>query len=399
MLGDFETIIKQKIASKKSEGTYKAERILRTNQGPAIWIEGKDIPVLNFCANNYLGLANHPAIVKAAHEALDTFGFGMASVRFICGTDILHKQLESVISLFLGTEDTILYTSCFDANGGLFESIMDIGDVIISATLNHASIIDGIRLSKAERLLYPAEDMDELERILRKAQSARLKIVVTDGVFSMEGNLAPLDNIAPLCKKYGAILTIDDSHATGFLGPTGKGTAEELGVLREVDIFTSTLGKTLGGACGGFVSGRKLLIDWLRNTSRPYLFSNSLPPSLVAGALKAFEIIQGEEGTCLRKKIKENSAYFRQKLTALGFKINPGIHPIIPIMIGDAVKAAGMAEELLNEGIYVISFSYPVVPKDAARIRVQISAAHSREHLDTALDAFAQVGKKYGIAE
>lgn len=397
MLGDFETIIKQKISSKKSEGTYKTERILRTNQGPEIWIEGKDIPVLNFCANNYLGLANHPAIVKAAHDALDTFGFGMASVRFICGTGILHKQLESVISQFLGTEDTILYTSCFDANGGLFESVMDEGDVIISATLNHASIIDGVRLSKAERLLYRAEDMNELERVLRDSQSARLKVVVTDGVFSMEGDLAPLDNIAPLCKKYGAILTIDDSHATGFLGPTGKGTAEELGVLSEVDVFTSTLGKTLGGACGGFVSGRKLLIDWLRNASRPYLFSNSLPPSLVAGALKAFEIIQGEEGTHLRKKIKENTAYFRGKLMEIGFKIKPGIHPIIPIMIGDAVKAAGMAEALLQEGIYVISFSYPVVPKETARIRVQISAAHTREHLDTALDAFAQVGKRFGI--
>lgn len=397
MLSDFETIIKQKIATKKSEGTYKTERILKTGQGPEIWIEGKDTPVLNFCANNYLGLANHPAIVKAAREALDTFGFGMASVRFICGTNVLHKQLEKVISLFLGTEDTILYTSCFDANGGLFESVMDIGDVIISATLNHASIIDGIRLSKAERLLYKAEDMNELERLLREAQSARLKVVVTDGVFSMEGDLAPLDKIAPLCKKYGAILTVDDSHATGFLGPAGKGTAEELGVLGEIDVFTSTLGKTLGGACGGFVSGRKLLIDWIRNASRPYLFSNSLPPSLVAGALKAFEIIQSEEGIQLRKELKENTTYFREKLSTFGFKIKPGIHPIIPIMVGDAVKAAGMADDLLHEGIYVISFSYPVVPKETARIRVQISAAHTREQLDAALNAFVKVGKKYGI--
>ncbi len=397
MSRNFYAVIEGKLNAKKQEGTFKTERILDSPQGSEIRIEGRDTPVLNFCANNYLGLAAHPEVTRAAKKALDDYGYGMASVRFICGTESIHRQLEETIAHFFGTEDAVLYTSCFDANGGLFESVMEAEDVIISAALNHASIIDGIRLAKAQRRLFAGDDMSALESALAESSSARLRLVMTDGVFSMEGDLAPLDKIAPLCKRYEAILAVDDSHATGFMGANGRGTAEELGVHGEVDVFTSTLGKALGGASGGFITGKKIFIEWLRNASRPYLFSNSLPPALAAGALKSFEIVQSDEGAELRERLRENTAYFRKGMTAAGFAIKPGIHPIVPIMIGDARIAGKMAAALLEEGIYVISFSYPVVPKDTARIRVQISAAHTREHIDRAIEGFGRVAKKYDM--
>ena len=394
MSQNFYKVIEGRLSGKKHEGTYKTERILTSPQGPEIMIEGREKPVLNFCANNYLGLAAHPEVIKAARDAMSVYGHGMASVRFICGTESLHKKLEEKIARFFGTEDAILYTSCFDANGGLFECVLESEDAIISADLNHASIIDGIRLSKAQRRLYPANDMSALEAALMESAASRLRLVMTDGVFSMEGDLAPLGKIAPICKRFEAILAVDDSHATGFLGANGRGTAEELGVHGEVDIFTSTLGKALGGASGGFVTGKRILIEWLRNSSRPYLFSNSLPPALAAGSLKALEIVESDEGRELRERLRENTIYFRDGMTAAGFKIKPGIHPIIPIMIGDAKIAGKMATALLDEGIYVISFSYPVVPKGTARIRVQISAVHTKQHLDRAIRAFSKVGKE-----
>ncbi len=394
-----QTLLSQKLQEKRTDGTYKAERIIQGPQGPEISLADASKPVLNFCANNYLGLSNHPAIKEAAQKTLETHGFGMSSVRFICGTQDIHKELEQAVSAFLGTEDTILYTSCFDANGGLFENLLGAEDVIISASLNHASIIDGVRLCKAQRKVFQYDKLNELEECLLGSQTDGLKVVVTDGVFSMEGLLAPLDRIAPLCRKYGAILVVDDSHATGFMGENGRGTAEHCGVQEEVDLFTSTFGKALGGASGGYISGKKECVEWFRNCSRPYLFSNSLAPSLVGGALKALEIIRGEEGDTLRARLHENTRYFREKMMACGFRINESPHPIVPIMLGEATVAAGMAEDLLKEGIYVIGFSYPVVPKGAARIRVQISAAHTREQLDLAITAFERLGKRYGVVE
>ncbi len=390
-------ILHEKLQAKREDGTYKTERILTGPQTTKISIKGSEKPLLNFCANNYLGLSNHPEVKKAARQALESRGFGMSSVRFICGTQDIHKKLEESLSIFLDTEDTILYTSCFDANGGLFENFLTPNDVIISASLNHASIIDGIRLCKARRKVYKYDDMKDLERCLKESCGNKIRLVVTDGVFSMEGLLAPLDKISLLCEKYEAMFVVDDSHATGFIGKNGLGTGEFFGVHDKIDIFTGTLGKALGGASGGYLSGRKDLMDWFRNTSRPYLFSNSLAPSLVAGALKALDIINSTEGEKLRARSRENTRYFREGMKERGFQINEGEHPIVPIMLGEAKVAIGMAEELMEDGIYVIGFSYPVVPKGAARIRVQISAAHTRDQLDQALSAFEKLGKKHGV--
>ena len=378
----------------RAAGLYKNERIITTPQQVEIRVaDGSE--VLNFCANNYLGLADHPDVIAAAHKALDEHGFGLASVRFICGTQDLHKQLEADISQFFGTDDTILYTSCFDANGGLFETLLGPEDAVISDALNHASIIDGIRLCKAQRHRYPNSDMVELERILQETQGCRTRLIATDGVFSMDGYIAKLDEICALAEKYDALLMIDDSHATGFMGPTGRGSAEHHGVMENVDIFTSTLGKALGGGSGGFTTGRKEIIDLLRQRSRPYLFSNTLPPPLVAAAIRVFEMLSAT--TALRDRLEANTRYFRQAMTAAGFDIKAGSHPIVPVMLYDATLAQAFADRLLNEGIYVIGFFFPVVPKGEARIRVQVSAAHQREHLDRAVSGFTKVGKELGV--
>lgn len=372
----------------KQQGLYKTERVITTPQGVEIKTEqGKE--VLNFCANNYLGLANHPMLIEAAADALRTHGFGLASVRFICGTQDLHKQLEKTIAEFLGTDDAILYTSCFDANTGLFETLLDEKDAIISDALNHASIIDGVRLCKAARFRYAHNDMDDLEKQLKGAQKYRTRLIATDGVFSMDGEIAKLDEIANLAEKYNAMLMVDDSHATGFVGKKGKGSAEYHGVMDEIDIYTSTLGKALGGGSGGFTASRQNIIDLLRQRSRPYLFSNTLTPALVAAGIKSFEMISASDE--LRNKLWDNTLYFRNKMTALGFDIKPGEHPIVPVMFYDATKAQDMAAKLLEEEIYVIGFFYPVVPQGEARIRVQISAAHERKHLDRAIAAFGKV--------
>ncbi len=384
----------QELAAIQREGLYKTERIITTPQGAAIKTAQAG-EVLNFCANNYLGLANHPALVRAAIEALQTHGFGMASVRFICGTQDLHKQLEQTIAEFLGKEDAILYTSCFDANTGLFETLLGPEDAIISDALNHASIIDGIRLCKAERFRYAHSDMQELEAHLQATQQHRTRMIATDGVFSMDGDIAKLDAIVALAKKYNALLMVDDSHATGFVGPTGRGSGEYHGVLEQIDIITSTLGKALGGGSGGFTAARKPVVELLRQRSRPYLFSNTLTPALAAAGIKSIELLR-DSGE-LRTRLNENTAYFRARMTAAGFAIKPGVHPITPIMLYEAPLAQQMAAELLEEGIYVIGFFYPVVPKGQARIRVQISAAHSREHLDRAIEAFTRVGKRLGV--
>jgi glycine C-acetyltransferase len=377
----------------REQGLYKTERVITTPQSSQIsTTDGKE--VLNFCANNYLGLADNPDIIKAAKDALDTHGFGLASVRFICGTQDLHKQLEATIAKFFGTDDAILYTSCFDANGGLFETILGEEDAIISDALNHASIIDGIRLCKAERRRYANGDMAELEKHLQETKGKRTRLIATDGVFSMDGFIAKLDEIVKLKEKYGALLMVDDSHATGFVGPTGRGSAELHGVMDKVDIFTSTLGKALGGGSGGFTTGRKEIIDLLRQRSRPYLFSNTLPPPLVAASIKVFEMLSSS--TVLRDKVNDNALYFRKRMTDAGFDIKPGTHPIAPVMLYDAKLAQQFAKELLAEGIYVIGFFFPVVPKDQARIRTQMSAAHSRAQIDRAIDAFVKVGRKLG---
>ena len=377
----------------REQGLYKTERVITTPQSSQIsTTDGKE--VLNFCANNYLGLADNPDIIKAAKDALDTHGFGLASVRFICGTQDLHKQLEATIAKFFGTDDAILYTSCFDANGGLFETILGEEDAIISDALNHASIIDGIRLCKAERRRYANGDMAELEKHLQETKGKRTRLIATDGVFSMDGFIAKLDEIVKLKEKYGALLMVDDSHATGFVGPTGRGSAELHGVMDKVDIFTSTLGKALGGGSGGFTTGRKEIIDLLRQRSRPYLFSNTLPPPLVAASIKVFEMLSSS--TVLRDKVNDNALYFRKRMTDAGFDIKPGTHPIAPVMLYDAKLAQQFAKELLAEGIYVIGFFFPVVPKDQARIRTQMSAAHSRAQIDCAVDAFVKVGRKLG---
>jgi len=380
----------------REQGLFKGERIIVSPQSAEIEL-ANGRKVLNFCANNYLGLADHPDVIAAAKEALDTHGFGMASVRFICGTQDLHKQLEAKIAEFFGTEDTILYAACFDANGGLYEPLLGEEDAIISDALNHASIIDGIRLCKAKRFRYGNCDMADLERQLQAADAAgaRTKLITSDGSFSMDGFIAPLEQITALAKKYNAMVHIDECHATGFLGATGRGSAEVHGVMDKIDIFTGTLGKALGGALGGFTTGPREVIELLRQRSRPYLFSNSLPPHVVAAAIKVFDMLvsAGE----LRTRVQENTAYFREKMTAAGFDIKPGVHPIVPVMIYDAPKAQAMATALLEEGIYVTGFFYPVVPQGQARIRTQMSAAHTREHIDRAIAAFTKIGKQLGV--
>lgn len=389
----FKRALEAQLADIRSHGLYKAERRLLGPQGSAIRVaQGQ---VLNLCANNYLGLANHPAIVQAATKGLETHGYGMASVRFICGTQDLHKQLEQAVSEFLGTEDTILYSSCFDANGGLFEVLLDEHDAVISDALNHASLIDGIRLCKAKRFRYAHSDMDELESRLQEAAGCRLRLVVTDGVFSMDGDPARLDRIVELADRYDAVVVVDDSHATGVLGPQGRGTPAHFGVADRIEIVTSTLGKTLGGATGGFTSGKAEVIELLRQRSRPYLFSNSLPPPIAAGALCALDLVR--QGDHLREQLRVNAAFFRTELTRLGFRLTPGEHPIIPVMLGDAALATSMAEALLNEGVYVVGFSYPVVPQGQARIRTQMSAAHTTAQLQQAVTAFAKVGRSLGV--
>jgi glycine C-acetyltransferase len=386
--------LESELESIREQGLYKTERIIATPQSAAIrTADGRE--VLNFCANNYLGLADDPRIVEAAKRALDTHGFGLASVRFICGTQDLHKELEATISRYFGTEDTILYTSCFDANGGLFETLLGDEDAVISDALNHASIIDGIRLCKAERRRYANGDMAELERHLAETQSRRTRLIATDGVFSMDGFIARLDEIVALKKRYGALLMVDDSHATGFVGPTGRGSAELHGVMSEVDVFTSTLGKALGGGSGGFTTGRKAIVDLLRQRSRPYLFSNTLPPPLVAAAIEVFQILSASSE--LRDRVNANAAHFRARMSEAGFDLKPGQHPIVPVMLYDAKLAQRFAAELLEEGIYVIGFFFPVVPQGQARIRTQMSAAHTREQIDQAVDAFVRVGKRLGV--
>jgi len=380
----------------RDAGLYKLERVITTPQGVAIRVrDGAE--VLNFCANNYLGLADHPEVIAAAHRALDDHGFGLASVRFICGTQDLHKDLEASISRFFGTDDTILYTSCFDANGGLFETILGPEDAVISDALNHASIIDGIRLCKAQRHRYPNSDMQALEQALRETQSCRSRLIATDGAFSMDGYIAKLDEITALAERYDAMVMVDDSHATGFMGPTGRGSAEYHGVMDKVDIFTSTLGKALGGGSGGFTTGRQEVIDLLRQRSRPYLFSNTLPPPLVAAGIRVFEMLSAT--TELRDRLERNTRYFRARMSEAGFEIKPGEHPIVPVMLYDAALAQQFATRLLEEGIYVIGFFYPVVPKGEARIRVQVSAAHETEHLDRAVEAFTKVGRDLGVLD
>ena len=380
----------------REQGLFKCERIITSPQSAEITLEDGRT-VLNFCANNYLGLADHPDVIAAAKDALDTHGFGMASVRFICGTQDLHKQLERTIADFLGTQDTILYAACFDANGGLFEPLLGEGDAIISDALNHASIIDGVRLCKAQRFRYANCDMADLEKQLQAADAAgcKTKLITSDGVFSMDGFIAPLDQITALARKYGALVHIDECHATGFLGATGRGSAEVKGVMDRIDIFTGTLGKAMGGAVGGFTTARQEVIELLRQRSRPYLFSNSLPPHVVAAGIKAFEMLSAAGH--LREQLADNTRYFRQQMTAAGFDIKAGVHPISPVMLYDAPLAQKFASRLLEEGIYAIGFFFPVVPQGQARIRAQISAAHTREHLDRAIAAFIKIGRELGV--
>ncbi len=378
----------------RAAGTYKKERVIMTPQGAAIRV-ADGAPVLNFCANNYLGLAQHPEVVTAAKEALERWGYGMASVRFICGTQGVHKTLEAKLSEFLGTEDTILYSSCFDANGGLFETVLGAEDAIISDELNHASIIDGVRLCKAQRYRYANNNMADLEAKLKEASGARFKMIATDGVFSMDGSLANLPAICDLADKYQAIVMVDDSHAVGFMGKQGRGTHEHHGVMGRIDIITGTLGKALGGSSGGYTSGRREIIELLRQRSRPYLFSNTLSPSITGATLKVLELLR--QSTALRDTLEANARRFRQGITELGFTVLPGEHPIVPIMLGDAALASRFADEMLIEGVYVTGFSYPVVPQGKARIRCQLSAAHSRQDLDFAIAKFGAVKKKLGV--
>ncbi|MFM0137699.1 glycine C-acetyltransferase [Caballeronia grimmiae] len=382
----------------RAAGFYKTERVIASPQSSDIRLDS-GAEVLNFCANNYLGLADDPRLVEAAKAGLDADGFGMASVRFICGTQTVHKQLEHAIADFLGTDDAILYSSCFDANGGLFETLMTDEDAIISDELNHASIIDGVRLSKARRLRYKNNDLADLEARLKEADAAgaRFKLIATDGVFSMDGIIANFAGICDLADRYDALVMVDDSHAVGFIGENGRGTPEHCGVLDRVDIITGTLGKALGGASGGYVAARKEVVELLRQRSRPYLFSNTLAPSIAAASLKVLELLASDEGADLRERVRANGARFRQAMTSLGFDLVPGEHPIIPVMLGDAQVASKMAEALLDEGVYVIGFSYPVVPKGRARIRTQMSAAHTPEQIDRAVDAFARVGRAQGV--
>lgn len=394
---DFLEHLSEQIETLKQTGLYKAERIITSAQQAAIHVNTRQDEVLNFCANNYLGLANHPDLIKAGQDALEQYGYGMASVRFICGTQTIHKELEQRISQFLGMEDTILYSSCFDANGGLFETLLTEEDAIISDALNHASIIDGIRLCKAKRFRYKNNDMQDLEEQLKQAQGCRYRLIATDGVFSMDGIIANLGAICDLADKYNAMVMVDDSHAVGFIGEKGRGTHEYCNVMGRVDIITGTLGKALGGASGGYTSAKKEVVEWLRNRSRPYLFSNTLAPVIAAASLKVLDML--EAGDELRKRLRQNSAYFRSQMEKRGFILIPGEHPIIPVMLGDAKLATQMADRLLAEGIYVIGFSYPVVPQNQARIRVQITAAHTQEQLDRAINAFERVGRSLGVIQ
>ncbi|MCK4431207.1 MAG: glycine C-acetyltransferase, partial [Candidatus Aminicenantes bacterium] len=398
MYGKIKEDLTKEIQSIHDAGLYKDERIIMTPQGPEIEVKGGR-KVLNFCANNYLGLSSHPKVIEAAHKTLEEWGYGMSSVRFICGTQNIHKILEQKITNFLQTEDTILFAACLDANGGVFEPLLSKEDAIITDQLNHASIIDGIRLCKAQRFIYKHGDMADLEEKLKEAQGARYRLIATDGVFSMNGNIAKLDEICDLGDKYDAIVMIDDAHSTGFLGKTGRGTPEYRGVMGRIDIITGTLGKALGGASGGFISGRKELIELYRQRSRPYLFSNTLAPAVVGASIAVFDLLS--ETTELRDKLEENTKYFREKMAEAGFDIIPGTHPIVPIMLGkfenDAQLSQDMARDLLEEGIYVIGFYYPVVPRGQSRIRVQLSAAHDRHHIDRAIEAFTKVGKKYNV--
>jgi glycine C-acetyltransferase len=384
----------EQIAGIREAGLYKKERVITTPQGPAIRVRPGD-DVINFCANNYLGLSDHPAVVKAAHAALDRWGYGMSSVRFICGTQDIHKQLEDRLTRFLGTEDTILYGSCFDANGGLFETILGEEDAVISDSLNHASIIDGIRLSKAKRFRYANNDMGDLEKQLVAAKDSRFKLIATDGVFSMDGVLADLPAICDLADKHGALVFVDDSHAVGFMGQGGRGSHEAKGVVGRIDILTGTLGKALGGASGGYTSGRREIVELLRQRSRPYLFSNTLAPVIAATSIAVLELL--ESAGDLRVKLFANAVRFRAGMARAGFRLVPGEHPIVPVMLGDAKLASVMADRLLEEGIYVIAFSFPVVPRDQARIRVQLSAAHEPAHIDRAIAAFTKVGRELGV--
>ncbi|MEC5147612.1 glycine C-acetyltransferase [Chitinophaga sp. 212800010-3] len=389
----FITRLREELDDINKAGLYKRERIITSEQGAEIQVGGQT--VLNFCANNYLGLSSHPAVIKAAKEAIDTHGYGMSSVRFICGTQDIHRELEEKIAKFLGTEDTILYVAAFDANGGVFEPLFGEQDAIISDALNHASIIDGVRLCKAQRFRYEHNNMADLEVKLQEAKDCRSRIIVTDGSFSMDGTIAQLDKICDLADKYDAIVMIDESHSSGFLGKTGRGTHEYRNVMGRVDIITGTLGKALGGASGGFTSGRKEVIDLLRQRSRPYLFSNSVAPSIVGASIAVLDMLS--ETTALRDKLEHNTRYFRTKMTEAGFDIKPGDHPIVPVMLYDAVLSAQFADKLLQEGIYVIGFFFPVVPKGQARIRVQLSAAHEQEHLDKAIAAFTKIGRELGV--
>ena len=385
--------IATELAEIEAAGLFKKERVITSEQGPEIVVNGKK--VLNFCANNYLGLSSHPEVIKAAHKAIDTHGYGMSSVRFICGTQDIHKELEKKLSDFLGTEDTILYAAAFDANGGVFEPLFGEEDAIISDALNHASIIDGVRLCKAKRFRYEHNNMEDLEAKLKESASCRSRIIVTDGSFSMDGTIAQLDKICDLADQYDAIVMIDECHSSGFLGKTGRGTHEYRGVMGRIDIITGTLGKALGGASGGFTSGRKEIIEMLRQRSRPYLFSNTVAPSIVGASIAVLDMLTS--ATTLRDKLEYNTKYFRTKMTEAGFDIKPGDHPIVPIMLYDAVVAQNFAARLLDEGVYVIGFFYPVVAKGLARIRVQLSAAHEQAHLDKAIAAFTKVGKELGV--
>ena len=394
MYGDYQKHVAATLETIRGDGLFKTERLIQSPQGGrAKLADGREVVIM--CANNYLGLGNHPEVIAAAHEALDRWGYGMGSVRFICGTQTLHRELEQAISAYVGTEDTILYSSCFDANGGLFETLLTEEDAVISDALNHASIIDGIRLCKAQRFRYEHNNMQDLETKLKEAAGCRSRVVVTDGSFSMDGTIAQLDKIVALAEQYDAAVMIDECHSSGFLGRTGRGTHEYRGVMGKIDIITGTLGKALGGASGGFTSGRKEIIDMLRQKSRPYLFSNTLAPSIVGASIAVLDMLT--ETTELRDRLEYNTTYFRKKMTEAGFDIKPGDHPIVPIMLYDAVLAQKMAARLLEEGIYVIGFFYPVVAKGQARIRVQLSAAHRQEHLDKAIAAFIKIGKELGV--
>jgi glycine C-acetyltransferase len=396
MLKEFRERLARDTEALDASGLLKRERIIGSAQGPVVRLsDGREM--INLCANNYLGLANHPAVLKAAHEALDHYGYGVASVRFICGTQSVHRELEARLSAYLSMEDTILYSSCFDANGGLFETLLDDQDAVISDALNHASIIDGIRLCKARRLRYANNDLNELEQALKDSQNARVRLIATDGVFSMDGSIARLKEICDLADRYGALVMVDDSHATGFIGARGRGSHELRGVMGRIDILTGTLGKALGGASGGYVSARKEIVGWLRQRSRPYLFSNSIAPPVAAATLRVLDMLEGS--TDLRERLHANARYFRENMQALGFDLIPGEHPIVPVMLGDAPLAVSLAERVQAQGVYVVAFAFPVVPHGKARIRTQLSAAHTREQLDRVIQAFKSAGRDLGIIQ